>query len=67
MSLGPSPTTEQEDKQNKLNELMAKFLAKGGKIQKIAYGERSYDSAQPGNRWGAGRKKKKTPPKPPAK
>tara|TARA_B100000676_G_C17938925_1_gene765199 strand:+ start:990 stop:1169 length:180 start_codon:yes stop_codon:yes gene_type:complete len=38
MSLGPSPTTEQEDKQNRLNELMAKFLAKGGKIEKIPYG-----------------------------
>ena len=38
MSLGPSITTEQEDKQNRLNELMAKFLAKGGKIEKIPYG-----------------------------
>ena len=38
MSLGPSPTTEQEDKQNRLNELLAKFLAKGGKIEKIPYG-----------------------------
>ena len=48
-------------------ETVEEFLARGGKIKKIAYGERSYDSAQPGNRWGAGRKKKKTAPKPPTK
>jgi hypothetical protein len=48
MSLGPSPTTEQEDKQNKLNELMAKFLAKGGKIQKIPTGMTSEMAQQGG-------------------
>ena len=32
-------------------------MARGGKIQKIAAGVRSYDSEQPGNRWGRGRAK----------
>lgn len=44
-------------------ETIEEFLARGGKIQKIAYGERSYDSAQPGNSWGARRKKKAAAPK----
>mgnify|MGYP001162683926 CR=1 FL=1 len=43
-------------------ETVEEFLARGGKIQKIPYGERSYDSAQPGNRWGKGRGKKKKEP-----
>ena len=48
-------------------ETVEEFLARGGKIQKIAYGERSYDSEQPGNRWGKGRKKKAAPKTKPTK
>jgi|TARA_B110000914_G_scaffold216432_1_gene221418 hypothetical protein len=38
-------------------ETIEEYLARGGKIQKIAAGVRSYDSEQPGNRWGRGRAK----------
>ncbi len=38
-------------------ETIEEYLARGGKIQQIAAGVRSYDSEQPGNRWGRGRAK----------
>ena len=38
MSLGPSPTQEQLDKQEYLNKKMKEFLDKGGKIEKIPEG-----------------------------
>ena len=38
MSLGPSPTQEQLDKQEYLNKKMKEFLGKGGKIEKIPSG-----------------------------
>jgi len=38
MSLGPSPTQEQIDKQEYLNKKMKEFLAKGGKIEIIPEG-----------------------------
>ena len=62
MSLGPSITTEQEDKQNRLNELMAKFLAKGGKIEIIPpgmTGEQYYSSGLAPKKKGRKAKAKK--------
>lgn len=38
MSLGPSPTQEQLDKQEYLNKKLKEFLDKGGKIEKIPEG-----------------------------
>lgn len=38
MSLGPSPKQELIDRQNKLDEMMKEFLAKGGKIEIIPEG-----------------------------
>ena len=38
MSLGPSPTQEQLEKQEYLNMKMKEFLDKGGKIEKIPEG-----------------------------
>ena len=57
MSLGPSPTQEQIDKQEYLNKKMKEFLAKGGKIEIIPEGmtgEEYYKKKPKGKR---GRKK----------
>jgi hypothetical protein len=59
MSLGPSPKQELIDRQNKLDELMKEFLAKGGKIEKIPEGmtgEQYYNLKKGTN---SGKRKKK--------